>query len=445
MLTQPFLHSVAKINGIEKDLGISQAQFNLALSIFQVGYGLFQIPSNLFIVQPWMHPGVYLSVTCLAWSTLAMCHAFVRNYTQLLTVRFLLGVFDAPYFVGATFLLSCWYTKREMAMRLAIMLVSLIFMLTFLGPIAAGIIEGLDGVNGWRGWRWVYLIFGCCGLIIASWGFVMLPGCRLDATRRSAGGSGRKVRWLTQEQFEFARLRIEKDRVGEQTVGKNGIWNGIKAAVSDKRVWVFMVMMMSRKSFEGLWNYELSIYKSLRLIKDSSLSKTTLALVLSVGPATFAGLVTLTLARSSDRNSERSFHMMGPLLFAAAALIVCAATMQPVVRYAMFFFIEAGELSGLAMAWAWVTSSVQETPEKKAVAIAIVNVLGGTGAIYGPFFFKRKDAPGYRMALGLLAGFAIVDVACIMVIRRLLQKMNRALREDARVEGMQDEVRLYAL
>lgn len=330
-------------------------------------------------------------------------------------------------------------------MRLAIMLVGLIFMLTFLGPIAAGIIEGLDGVNGWKGWRWIYLIFGSLGLGITGWGWVLLPGCRLDVSHGGDGGSGKRVWWLSEEEYEFARRRIEEDRVGEQMAEKGKIWGGFKAAVMDVRVWVFVVMIMSRKSFDCLWNYEFSIYKSLHLIKGSTLSENTQALLLSMGPALFAALITLLVAYSSDRQSERSFHMIVPLLFAAAASTTFATTLHPVARYAMLFIIDAGELSGLAMAWAWVTSTVQETPEKKAVTIAIVNVLGGVGAIYGPFFFREGDAPGYRLAFGLLAGCAVVDTICVFLMRQWLQRLNRTLKEKARTEGVQGEEKLYAL
>lgn len=330
-------------------------------------------------------------------------------------------------------------------MRLAIMLVGLIFMLTFLGPVAAGIIEGLDGVHGWKGWRWIYLIFGSSGVGIAIWAWVMLPGCRLNVSERQHGRSGKPVWWLSEEEYEYARMRIEEDRIGEQKVEKRKIWSGFKAAMKDVRVWVFVVMIMSRKSFEGLWNYEFLIYKSLHLVKGSNSSENTLALLLSVGPAMFAALVTLLMAYSSDRRSERSFHMIVPALFAAAASIVFATTLNPAVRYAMLFLIDAGELSGFAMAWAWVTSTIQETPEKKAVAIAIVNVLGGVGAVYGPFFFREGDAPGYRMAFGLLAGCASVDAACVFGMRQLLQKMNLALRRRAEVEGREVEEKLYSL
>lgn len=430
--------SIAQINGIEEDLSITQSQFNFAISVFQIGYCLFQLPSNLVIAHPKVHPGIYLSFACLAWSLAALCHAFARTYAQLLAVRFLLGVFDAPYAVGTFYLLSCWYTKREIATRLALLLVGYIMTMLGMGPAAVGILKGLAGVNGWTGWRWVYVVFGSLGAAVSVWGLCVLPGttCRTG---------GRKVWWLSGAEYEFARVRIEEDRVDEKKVEKRKIRTGFKDAMKDLRLWVFVVMMLSRKSFEGLWTYELAMFKSLHLGKGSGMSGDTLALLLGVGPATFAGIVTLVVALSSDRRAERSWHLVGPLLFAGVGLATCAITLNSVTRYIMLFLCEAGGASGIALTWAWITSTIQETPEKRAVAIAAINVVGGVGAIYGPFFFPTRDKPGYKLAFGVLAGFVVVDIICIFAMRRLLKKANRALQARAMSGGKADEGNLYVL
>lgn len=430
--------SIAQINGIEEDLSITQSQFNFAISIFQVGYCLFQLPSNLVIAHPKVHPGIYLSFACLGWSLVALCHAFAKNYAQLLAVRFLLGVFDAPYAVGTFYLLSCWYTKKEMATRLALLLVGYIMTMLSVGPAAVGILRGLAGVNDWMGWRWVYVVFGSMGAGVSVWGLWMLPG-------ETSRADGRKVWWLTEAEYEFARVRIEEDRVGEKKVEKRKIWTGFKDAVKDLRMWVFVVMMLSRKSFEGLWTYELSILKSLHLGNGSGTSEDTTALLLAIGPAAFAGIVTLLVARSSDRRAERSWHLIGPLVFAGVGLTVCAVTLDSVTRYIMLFLCEAGGASGIALTWAWITSTIQETPEKRAVAIAIVNVVGGLGAIYSPFLFRARDKPGYRMAFGMLAAFVVVDVVCIFGMRWLLKNANRVLKENVMSEGKVGEGNMYIL
>lgn len=41
----------ARLNGIEEDLNLEGVQWNVAISILQVGYVLMQIPSNMFLTR----------------------------------------------------------------------------------------------------------------------------------------------------------------------------------------------------------------------------------------------------------------------------------------------------------------------------------------------------------------------------------------------------------
>lgn len=55
------------------------------------------------------------------WGIVSGSTAAVQSYHGLVTVRFILGIVEAPFFPGAVFLLSSWYTRKEMGMRCAIL------------------------------------------------------------------------------------------------------------------------------------------------------------------------------------------------------------------------------------------------------------------------------------------------------------------------------------
>ena len=55
----------------------------------------------------------------LLWGLVSGATAAASGFSSLVTIRFLLGVVEAPFFPGAIFLISSWYTKKEMAMRCA--------------------------------------------------------------------------------------------------------------------------------------------------------------------------------------------------------------------------------------------------------------------------------------------------------------------------------------
>lgn len=98
------------------------------------------------------------------------------------------------------------------------------------------------------------------------------------------------------------------------------------------------------------------------------------------------------------------------------------------------------------MAWSWVPNTLQETPEKKACGIAIVNVLGGLGAVWSPFLFRGQDQPRYALAFGVICGFVVVDVVCCLGMRWVLRRQNKVIVEGARRRGKSvQEVKLYVL
>ena len=92
-------------------------QFNLSISILFVGYLTMQLPSNLLITR--MRPSLYLGITMLLWGGVCAATAAVQNFAQLLVVRIFLGVTEAPFFPGAIFLMSSWYTRQELTKRIA--------------------------------------------------------------------------------------------------------------------------------------------------------------------------------------------------------------------------------------------------------------------------------------------------------------------------------------
>ena len=75
-----------------------------------------QIPSNMLLTR--IRPGLYLSGCAFIWSCLSAATAGVTNLQTLLVVRFFLGLAEAPFFPGAVFCLSSWYTRGEIARRI---------------------------------------------------------------------------------------------------------------------------------------------------------------------------------------------------------------------------------------------------------------------------------------------------------------------------------------
>lgn len=82
----------ARLNGIEKDLGLVGTQYNVCISILFVGYTIIQIPSNMIMSTKAVRPSIWMCSWMLAWAIISACTAVAKDYTGLVLTRFLLGV-----------------------------------------------------------------------------------------------------------------------------------------------------------------------------------------------------------------------------------------------------------------------------------------------------------------------------------------------------------------
>lgn len=141
---------------MEADLGLTDSQYETSVSILFVGYILMQIPSNLFLNKVGK-PALYLPGVMVIWGIISTATAAAQGFGGLVAIRFCLGFVEAAYFPGCLYFLSCWYTRKELAFRSAILYSGSLISGAFAGLIAAGITSGMDQKLGLPAWRWYVL------------------------------------------------------------------------------------------------------------------------------------------------------------------------------------------------------------------------------------------------------------------------------------------------
>jgi MFS family permease len=123
----------ARLGTLEDDLDMRGDDFNIATSIlfvvrplnvymravdgFSKGYLLMQVPSNLLLTRA--KPSLFLGCAMTAWGAISAAQAASKSFGGLVACRVLLGVVEAPFFPGAIMLMSSWYTRNELAHRIA--------------------------------------------------------------------------------------------------------------------------------------------------------------------------------------------------------------------------------------------------------------------------------------------------------------------------------------
>ncbi|HEY4067152.1 MAG TPA: MFS transporter, partial [Burkholderiaceae bacterium] len=64
---------------MNKDLGMTQAQFGIASGIFFIGYLIFEIPSNYALAK--FGGRIWLARIMITWGVISVAAGFVRNFS----------------------------------------------------------------------------------------------------------------------------------------------------------------------------------------------------------------------------------------------------------------------------------------------------------------------------------------------------------------------------
>ncbi|KAI8245611.1 Major facilitator-type transporter hxnP [Colletotrichum sp. SAR 10_99] len=365
----------ARLNNLEEDLNMTGTQFNTTVSILFVGYVLMQIPSNMLITR--IQPGIYMTL--------------VQNYGGLVACRFFLGITEAPFYPGATYMLSIFYTRKEVATRIA-------------GLYCAQILA-----TGLSSWRWLFIVEGAITGFVALVGFWLLPNTPLT------------TRWLNDREKQLAHSRMEKDKISDASDEKASAMEGLKQACRDKRTWLFCLMQNFHLSACSFNSFFPTVIKTLGF-------NTTITLVMTCPPFIFAGAAGIFFGWSSGRLHERTWHITVGLGVAIVGFVVAASTLNTAARYTASFILAAGAYSVNSVIIGWASSTLSQTKEKKAVVLAMTNVGGQIGYIYGAYLWPKSDEPRYAIGFGASAGFALLSIVCAWWIRVLLVRENRRIR-----------------
>ncbi|KAK8086390.1 hypothetical protein PG994_001364 [Apiospora phragmitis] len=397
----------ARLNNLEKDLGMSGWEFNTCVSILFVGYVLMQIPSNMFITR--IRPGIYMSAWMFVWAVVSACAGAVHSYGGLVAVRFFLGITEAPFYPGATYMLAIFYTRKEVATRIAWFYCAQILATGFSGLISAGVFWGLDGARGLAGWRWLFIIEGAITGFVAIVGFWMLPNTPLT------------THWLTPAERELAHARMERDRVTESHESNASAWEGLKQACKDKRTWLFCLMQNFHLSACSFNSFFPTVVKTLGF-------NTTATLLMTCPPFIFAAAAGIMCGWSSGRLHERTWHITIGIAAAVVGFIWAASTLNTAARYVACFVFPVGAYSVNSVIIGWASSTLQQTKEKKAVVLAMTNVAGQVGYIYGAYLWPDYDSPRFAIGFGTSAGFALGSIVCAWILRWMLIRENNKIR-----------------
>ncbi|KFY63372.1 hypothetical protein V496_04001 [Pseudogymnoascus sp. VKM F-4515 (FW-2607)] len=404
--------ALARLDGLEEELNLTGTQYQTCIMILFVGYLLGQVPSNMLITR--LRPSWYMAGCMALWAAVSALTALSNNFTSLLISRFFLGVTEAPFYPGALYVLSSFYTRKELALRMSILYTGALTATAIAGLIAIGIFE-MSGVGGISGWRWLFIIQGVLTFVVAVASGFILPDEPL------------RTRWLSEEQRQLAHSRIAKDTVENRD--KTSLGAGFLDTIKDVRLWVFVLMQHMHIAAGAYKSFFPTVIETLGFSR-------TITLALTCPPYLIAGIASILWAMNSGRMNERTWHITIAKSVAIIGFITGCATLNTGGRYVAMCLFSVGVYACHSIILGWAAITCGQTREKKAVSLAVVNTFATLSQIWTAYVWPKEDSPRYTIGMSTSAAVSFAAVLLAWLMRFMLRKANVKISTSANEEKL---------
>ncbi len=144
---------------LSRDLQLDTFHKGLLLSAFGWAYAAFQIPGGWLVDR--IRPRVLFATVCGLWSLATLLQGFAGTFLVLFSLRFLVGMFEAPAYPTCNRLVTTWFPERERAGAIGCYTSGQFVGLAFLTPVLVLTQKSL-------GWHYVFILTGATGLVWAA-------------------------------------------------------------------------------------------------------------------------------------------------------------------------------------------------------------------------------------------------------------------------------------
>ncbi|MGE8398694.1 MAG: MFS transporter, partial [Burkholderiales bacterium] len=376
---------------MQAELGLSDAAYGLAASMFFIGYVLFEVPSSLGLKR--YGAPAWICRIMVSWGLATAALVFAYTHYTLYFLRFLIGVMEAGFGPAILFYLACWFPKKHLAKMNGLWFLAVPLAGAVGGPAAGFLLGTMDGVLGLAGWHWLFLM---SGLPCVFLGLLVLR--KLDRDIESA-------RWLSRQEKDLLADNLAQDRrVQKPMLGS--IWQVLLTREVAIMAFIYYVVKTA--------SYGLNFWMP-HLIKSSGVQDMLWVGVLSALPYAVACIGMVWLTRRSDRTGERKRYLVYCLLAAACGyLLACLYSDSSVAMMAALVLATAGTFIAIPIFW----TIPQSTFSGLAIATgtAAINSVGQLSGIVAPVMVgKINDLTGSSY-MGMLSIAPLILIACLVVM-----------------------------
>ncbi|KAL4937754.1 hypothetical protein BDV06DRAFT_226656 [Aspergillus oleicola] len=406
----------ARIAGLEDGLNMPPTGYNTCLWIFYIPFVLCEIPSNMIMTLPWVRPNLWLGGLMFTLGILAMCQGFTHSYGGLLAVRFLMGIVETALPAGSAFLLSTYYRKKEIALRMGCFYAFGQAGACFSGLLAYAIMD-MDETGGYGGWRWIFILEGLVTIVFSVAVFIVVPNFPSRAT------------WLNPVDREalLARLDVDKGPGQNEPTRKPTRKDWFEAA-ADPKIWILTLLFFCADMSAG----SLSSFNPTILSQLGWTARR--AQVMTIPIWVVGTAVGLVAALGAGKLDNRTIFIFPSIVISVVgwALHYCQVD-PPAVRYFAQFAIAIGTLTQMPLYSGLLLANLRGK-ESLSLGSGIQFGLGNCANFVASNVFIDGQKPAYPVGFGTGLGITAAAFPVMVGVTTWFMWHNRKIRSGGQVD-----------
>ncbi|KAG8807311.1 hypothetical protein FRC18_005628, partial [Serendipita sp. 400] len=263
-------------------------RYSISVMAFFVPYIILEIPSNIAI--RFVGTSRWLSSIALLWGLTMVSMSYIDTWQGIAGTRALMGALEAGFFPACAYLVSCWYTRREMQLRLACFYLMSVLAGGFASILAYGLYT-LDGKAGRSGWRWILFVEGLITVGLAVVAYLLIADFP------------DKNRFLTYEETKLIIHRINADR-GDAEYDQMS-WAKFRSYLLDVKIWCFGLLFFG----STVPSYAIASFAPIILMGGGR--SVVQSQLLTAPPFVASVVFALITAYLCDKTGKRSLYLIG--------------------------------------------------------------------------------------------------------------------------------------
>lgn len=379
---------------LQRDLGLTSAQYGFGAGLFFLGYCLFEIPSNLLLER--VGARRWIARIMIGWGIVSTATMFVTGVPSFMAARALLGIAEAGFFPGMIVYLTYWIPAADRARAGALFMMAAPVAVIIGAPLSEALLK-LDGVMGLKGWQWLFMVEGLPSVLLG------LASLRVLTDRPE------NADWLEPQDRRWLAGVMAAERATRESVGLTSI----RRSFSSGRVWLLCAVFF----LNSVVNYGMFLWLP-RLLRDVTKADGFTLSAMTAAPFVAALAAMIVVGRHSDRTGERKLHVAACAATTAVGLLIAVVSQQHPWLLVLGFTVAQMALRSLAAVF-WAMPPQLLGGRSAAAGIALINALGSLGGFVGPTAIGvlLDLTGGYTGGLLALTGALIVEAALVLAVR----------------------------